>query len=269
MRIKNAVLVSLILMASQAGFGQTFLMQTPAEGRPAFGARLMRPYFADADIDLSTLSGALDFFVNVPVGRQINLVGRFAFNNVSIKGAGRESGVGDLYVGLQSRHGEGSGLSASGGVYLPTATEHLAARAIGLLSNLYEFPRSLPHVLTLYTNVAYHYRPRGILLASIEAGPTFSIPTGENRGDAELLVHYGGALGVKVGALGISGELLGVAVITEDVENFGDRFNHFVDLGIQLVKGEARPALFYQIPLDDEFAEIDGVLGIKVELIAP
>ena len=62
-------------------------------------------------------------------------------------------------------------------------------------------------------------------------------------------------------------ELLGVAIVSEDVEDFGDRFINILDFGAQWEETIVTPKIYYKIYLRKEFREfIDGVLGIGVNI---
>ena len=62
-------------------------------------------------------------------------------------------------------------------------------------------------------------------------------------------------------------ELIGLAIITEDVDDFNDRFLHTLVFGGQWNAGTIKPGLFYKIYLKDELSDlVDGVLGIKLDV---
>jgi hypothetical protein len=61
-------------------------------------------------------------------------------------------------------------------------------------------------------------------------------------------------------------ELLGIFIVTEDVDDFGDRFTHSLAFGAQLTVGQVRPGLFFVLPLENDLsAFLDGTLGLKVD----
>jgi len=60
--------------------------------------------------------------------------------------------------------------------------------------------------------------------------------------------------------------IVGLAVITEEADEFGDRFTHSLVFGSQWTEGIVKPGIFYQIYLDEDMEEVvDGVFGIKIE----
>jgi hypothetical protein len=209
-------------------------------------------------------------WLNAPVGgSRVNIVGALPFNAFSAEGVDGESGIGNIYLGAQARLGNAAdnGMNISLGVFLPTASEKKEnAHEIGLLTNFHELQRSLPDVLTIYGNFAYHYRQINRGMFGFEIGPQLLVPTGELSGGAELFGHYGLAGGFPLANVAFFAELLGVFIISEDVEDFGDRFSHSLALGAQLTMGQVRPGLFYMLPLDDDLNNIiDGTLGLKVD----
>jgi hypothetical protein len=261
----------LLVLSSQSLPAQTFLLQTPPEEKANVGIRFMRPNFAE-DSGLSTFSGTYDLYVNVPVGAKLNLVGSLPFSNVDTdRDAGEsESDIGNLYIGLQARGGSSSThrTNVSVGVFLPTAPDdNFSTFILGLLTNFYELQRSIPNTLTLYGNFAYRYHQTNGALFGLELGPQFFIPTGDDEGDVEIFAHYGLAGGFQASHVAVVAELLGLGILSEDVEDFGDRFTHAVAFGAQLTGLPVRPGIFYQIYLDKDLNEdIDGVLGIKIEV---
>jgi hypothetical protein len=268
-RFAAAVAGFLVMLSVQTLVAQTFLFQSQAENRTKAGLRFLRPNFA-GNSQLSTFSGTYDLWVNAPIGgSRLNLVGAVPFNAFSAEGVDGESGIGNIYLGAQTRLGNSAdmGMNISLGVYLPTASEKKEdAHFLGLVANFHELQRSLPEVLTIYGNFAYHYRQINRGMFSFEIGPQLLVPTGDLSGDAELFGHYGFAGGFPLANVAFFAELLGVFIISEDVEDFGDRFNYSLALGAHLTSAQIRPGLFYVLPLDQYFNNpLDGTLGLKVD----
>src|SRR5574341_1181816 len=261
-----------VILSVQALFAQTFLFQSEAENRAKVGLRFLRPNLA-GDSKLSTFSGTYDLWANAPVGgSRVNIVGAVPLNVFSAEGADGESGIGNIYLGAQARLGNYTdsadhGMDISLGVFLPTASEKdEIAHFLGLLTNLYELQRSFPDVLTIYGNFAYHYRQINRGMFGVEIGPQLLVSTGEFSGDTELFGHYGLAGGFPLANVAFFAELLGVFIVSESVDDFGDRFNHSLALGAQLTMGQVRPGLFYMLPLDKDVNDvIDGILGLKAD----
>jgi len=259
-----------IILLIESVLAQSFVMQTRVEDKTRIGLRFMRPNFS-GESGLSTFSGAYDLQVNIPVSSRLNLVGSVPFNTASGDDFDGESSIGNLYLGIQTRSATADkGSSFSLGVFVPTASDkEFLPLVVGLITNFYEFQRSVPNVLTVYTNFAYHNRRDNGPMFGLEIGPQFSIPT-ENGGDPELFAHYGVSGGFQFTNVALFAELLGMAIITEAVDGFGDRFSHSIDFGVQLTGYSVRPGIFYMIPLDEDLSEdLDGALGVKVDFMLP
>ncbi|UCH98170.1 MAG: transporter [Candidatus Aminicenantes bacterium] len=248
---------------------QWFLLQDSPTDKTKLGFRYLRPDFK-GDVSLSFLSGVYDLSVSIPTGSRLNIVGVFPFASMGVEGDESESGIGNIYIGLQHRLKSTveKGISLSLGVFLPTMSEDkLAVCLIGIFTNYYEFQKYMPNVLTIYGNLAYHHIKSEGLMLGLEIGPKLAIPT-KNGGDAELYAHYGLSGGYRTGGIAFKAELAGIAVITEEVDDFGDRFIHSLAFGLQWVRGSIRPGIFYKIYLKEEMKDIvSGVLGIKLDVL--
>lgn len=258
----------LLALSSQSLPAQTFLLQTPPEEKANVGLRFMRPNFK-RDSGLSNESGTYDLYVNVPVSAKLNLVGSLPFTNI-VTTEESESDIGNIYIGMQTRSSSASPhrTNVSAGAFLPTAPDdRFSIFFLSLLTNYYELQRSFPNTLTLYGNFAYRYQQNNGAMLGLELGPQFLIPTKGDGGDAEILAHYGLRGGFQASHVAVFAELLGLAFLSEEFEDFGDRFTHAVALGAQLTGLSVRPGIFYQIYLAEDLNEdIDGVLGVKVEI---
>jgi hypothetical protein len=257
--ILTGVLVSCV-------FAQTFLLQSVPKEKIQAGFCYMRPSFQSEYLDdLSILSGVYDLWLNVPVGNKLSLVGSIQIVNSKFGDRDTESGIGNLFFGLQSHSGFGKKNFSVGtfGLFLPTADSDISW--FGMLTDYYGFHKYWDETITLYGNYAFHrlFSQGGRL--GIEIGPTLLIPTEGKYRDTELFIHYGLAGGVHIRSFAVSAELLGQVLITEDVDEFGDRFVHSLNFGFSYVSKRISPGIFYKIYLDEDMSDtVDGVLGIKI-----
>jgi hypothetical protein len=272
----KAILLKAILTGLGVGLlfapisAQHFLLQNLPTNRSEFGLRFMRPNFSEDDGDLSLLSGVYDLNVSVPFGKDLAFIGSFPFSSYSAEDEDSESGIGNIYVGLQTRPSTSSTnkSSLSFGIFLPTASDELGSLILGVFSNHYEIQKYILDMLAVHGNFAFT-REYSNLLLSFEIGPNIFIPTKKER-EGELSAHYGFFGGVQLNQLILGVELTGVAVISEDVDKFEDRFIHAVGFGVHWTTGNFSPTLFYDIYLDEEYKEVvDGVLGVKVGIVLP
>ncbi len=266
----STTLISWVLMSLwfSAVSAQTFLFQSLPQDNAQVGLRYLRPFF-EGDDDLTVLSGVYDLSVSIPVGSKFHLVGSLPFSTFDSGNGSGESDIGDIYVGLQIQRKPSDERSSvtSLGVFLPTApSDGSEATFLGLFTNFYELQKYLPDVLTLYGNYAFRSSKPGGAIFGFEIGPNFLIPT-EDGGDSELFLHYGLTAGFQMTQLAIIGEFAGIAVITEDVDDFGDRLTHVLAFGAQWTGNRLRPGIFYKLYLDEDLSDsVDGVLGIKLDV---
>lgn len=249
---------------------QHFLLQNPPTNRSELGLRFMRPNFSEDDDHLSLLSAVYDLNISVPFGKDWAFIGSFPFSYFAAKGGDSESGIGNIYVGLQTRPPTASAnkSSLSFGIFLPTASDELAPLILGLFSNYYEMEKYIFDMLTVHGNFAFT-REHSNLLLSFEIGPNIIIPTKKER-EGELFAHYGCFVGAQLNPLILGVEVTGVAIISEDIDKFEDRFVHAVGFGAHWSMGNFRPTLFYNIYLYEEYKDVvDGVLGVKVGIVLP
>jgi len=261
---KTVIAIIFIGLLFNSLSAQNLLFQTMPKDKPQFGLRFMRPNF-DGDDDLSLLSGTYDLYFNIPVSPKLNLVGSLPYTIFSAKGEDSEGGIGSIYVGIQTKPmTENSSLSM--GVFLPTATDEFSPMLLGLYSNNYEFHKYISDMLTVYGNFSYSRTHSRGAIFGLEIGPNLFIPT-KGDGDVELFAHYGIFGGFKLTRVTFSAELEGLAIISEDIDDFEDRFNHSVAFGAQWIGSNIKPGVYYQIYLKEDFRDyVDGVLGIKVDV---
>jgi hypothetical protein len=83
----------------------------------------------------------------------------------------------------------------------------------------------------------------------------------------ELFIHYGISGGFKMTNVMLSAELGGLVFISEDIDDFEDRFVHSLAFGAQWTGSNIKPGIYYQIYLKEDFRDVvDGILGIKVDV---
>ena len=104
--------------------------------------------------------------VNVPVSSSLNFVGSVPFGYFSGEGES-ESGIGNIYVGIQSRNQieDNTGLCFSLGFFLPTTSENDdMVNFLSIFTNCYETHKYFPNTLTFYGNFTYNKKSaKGIL----------------------------------------------------------------------------------------------------------
>jgi hypothetical protein len=248
---------------------QTLNLQNIPSDKMQFGFSFSKPFYSD-DFDVSTLSGAFELSGNIPVSSRLNIIGNFPFINTSYDFGNykyERSGIGNIFIGIQTNPNtidNGKSIFIFG-LFLPTADEQAAFS--GLDINFYDIQKYIPNSVGLYFNYAYHKIINEGLNYGFEAGPNLLIPTEGENSETELFLHYGIHTGYQVNKLLLNVEFLGIAIISQDIDNFGDRLVHQLGFGAQWKEALITPKIFYRIYLREEMREIiDGVLGIGVSI---
>jgi len=272
-RMKVVIIGILIFLFSLAASAQSIILQDPPAPKPKLTFKYFQPHFKEAESPFTFLSGLYDLSLSIPVNAKLNVVGSVPFTTFAWKNSyyddEGESAFGNISLGLQyllKRTAE-QATAVHFGVYIPTAPEKDENPLIlGLLTNYYELPKFFPNVLTIYGGLSHHvFKANGWLL-NVELGPYFMIPT-KGGGDPELFIHYGLSGGYRVNPVDFNVEFSGIVILTEEADEFADRFVHMLGFGVQWNRGWIRPGIFYQIYLNKSYREtISGVIGIKLEI---
>jgi hypothetical protein len=270
-QMKSIIAGIFVFLLTFTVFGQTFLMENIPSIRTRLGFRYLRPEFKDG-ADLSTLSGVYDFSLSIRIGPRLNLVGSLPLSIVNIDGAENEGSIGNIYVGLQSRlkSSRQNVFSLSMGVFLPSMSEdNYSTSFVGIYSDYYEVQKFFPKLLTLYGNLAYHrIKPYGFLFG-FEVGPNIMIPTENDDGEeTEVYIHYGLSCGYRFDYIDIRAEFTGLGIVTEKLDDPGDRFIHALSFGILWNRSFLRPGVFYKIYFKKDMRDfISGVFGIRLDIM--
>jgi len=261
------------LLLLKTAFAQTFNLQSIPTNKSNFSLRFIHPKMKTIT-DLSTFSGVYEFSLNIPVSSKLNFVSSIPYITANyeldygfFKHKFDEGGAGNIFIGLQTNKEEINEKKSivSFGLFLPSADENISL--FGVYSDYCNFGKYFPNVLTLYFNYAYHnLKPNGFRFG-IEVSPNILIPTKDTGMESELYLRYGISTGYKAQQFLFNLELLGIAIISEDIETFEDRFVHSLNFGSAWIVDNIVPKIFYKIYLKDEISEIiDGVLGIGISI---
>jgi hypothetical protein len=270
-----AAWIALVLLSTFLS-AQTFIMEPPPEANLRVGLLYLRPdYAADVNqtIRMSTLSGSYDFYARIPMLRGLNMVISMPLIVKASDGESIASGIGNFYLGIRTRPDSiANNYSVfSVGLCLPTATSKRPVEFMGVFANFYKPQKALSDVLTLDGNFLYFKKQhRGIYLG-FEIGPQVFIPVKSGGGSTNLIGHYGICGGYRFTNFAVGGEILGLANVTDSFNSFGERFDHSVAFGAQLVEYPIRPALFYQFVISDQNTELaqdilNGIVAMRLEV---
>ena len=150
-------------------------------------------------------------------------------------------------------------------VLRPTADDDLGHLLYGVFTNTEEMFKYFPDAMTLTGNYAYINHDESGLRLGLQVGPDLLIPT-DDGGDTEFLMHYGLTAGYSGERFAALTELMGLMYVTEDFDEFSDRFAHSIDFGVSYVSPHFMPGVFYKIWLKEDLSDVvDGVFGVVLD----
>lgn len=267
------ILFFLILFAAPGILSaQTLELQTIPNNKKQFGFSFNKAFFTSYS-NISTLSGVYQLYTNIPVSSKLNIIGNipfiytsydinYSFANYSIS----KSGLGNIFIGLQAKPGITKNRRSifTFGLFLPTASENASLN--GTLTDYYYFSKYISNSIGLHFNYAYHYINNEGFNYGLELGPNLLIATKGNS-QTELFAHYGIIAGYQINKLLVNLEVIGVASVSEDIDNFGDRFINMLNIGLQQRGSTVKPKIFYKVFLRNEIRHnVDGVLGLGINV---
>lgn len=273
----NLLVASILALSAAADVSANLMLRRPASDTATIGIHLSHPEFEGSSYKIRTGSLELDF--RVPVSHSVAIAGQLPLGFSDRRGSTYDGTVlGNIGLGLEflpSRSGR-SRTSITFLAQLPTSAQFETgpsyegddeaakyyALFAGYSADLYDFARFQPYWWSLYGNISQQYNFTSGQLGG-ELGPTILMP--REGGDTELLMHYGVSGGLGTKTFLVTAELTGLFLVTEDTQEFSDRFDHFVALGIELPGVIGRPALFFQKALDEEFERLNGAFHLRVE----
>jgi len=278
------LLLSTLSLGGGAVSAQTFYLEPMPNDRPTVGLSFQKPNLP-GETNESFFSGTYDVYCQIPTSDDVGLRFLLPFTHVGysrtyyLPGYGdyytsgsSSSAIGNLYLGLYftSRPSETKRTVTSLGLHFPTANDKdYWVHDFGTLTDYYQARRTLYNAWIILANIAWRLEEREGAIAGFEIGPEAWIPEPSLDADPELLFHYGLSGGAGTHDFAFLAELTGLAIATESNIDFGDRFQHFLAFGFGLRNRVVRPTFWFQVPLHNDMeALINGVIGIKVEIVA-
>lgn len=274
---RPVVVCILMVLCCSPLFPQSFLFHSLPKDKPQLELRYMRTTNERFN-ELSTFSGIYDISLNVPISSKFNLVGSIpivaSYSTSSYySGTHGASVVGNIYLGIQTPSASTASKQSilSVGLFLPTAPTSYFSDNLGTSTNANDIHKYIQNTLTLHGNYTLYSLSIKNALFGFEIGPDIWFPAGDELfgngdRDVEFLAHYGIVCGLKQGNLTILTEVVGSAIISEDVEDFGERFFHAISFGIHYAALPVKPGLFYKMYLEEDWREYHGsVIGLKLE----
>jgi hypothetical protein len=270
----SSVLALIVLAASVSGSAaaQTYMFKSVPGETPQIGVRYLRPDFKHGS-EMSVFSGIYDFRADLPINARWSIDASVPWSRWSSDEEDvSDDYIGNIYAGMQYLRAEGDRtMVASFGAYLPTAEANLGHVLLGAITDNIGLFKYIPDAWTFYGNFAWFDLREGGVRLGFEAGPDLVVPTGDNDSDTEFFLHYGLIAGFRAEKFAATLELIGLMVVSEDYDDFGDRFVHALDLGVSYISPHLSPGVFYMIYLgndeNDWTSLVDGVLGVDVNFV--
>jgi hypothetical protein len=204
-------------------------------------------------------SGVYKMYGVFPLNSRLHLNAEIPFV-VARQGTESESGLGNIYIGLQETLGKRRRSNLSFGLYLPTiGSEKYIRQDIGNKADPYGFLHYADG-FSIRANLATNWiRPNGVM-AGFEIGPDVFIAT-DSYGGATAFLHFAAKAGYHFDAIAVWAEWNGITALPWGM-------NNILVFGGQLSRSRFRPGIFYGIYLDRSFKErISGLLEIKMEVL--
>jgi hypothetical protein len=233
--------------------------------------KYLRPFFAqDANVEMKTASGLYDIFMNMPVIKNYNLYINLPVIVRAYDPQTHGSGIGNVYLGLQSRPDSLDDIytSTAFGIFFPTINSSISAlNFLGIYASFQEPQKAMNDMLTPYVNyicvVGEHHRK----YIGFEIGPQLYIPITSSAGTVDLYAHYGLSAGRAISHFVFTAEILGLAGLTSSYDSFGKRFDHSIALAVSYERSDFRPTVFYQAVFNDQTNQIiNGIFGVNLSV---
>ena len=267
-RIATAVLAVLLLTALSAA-ATNDMFQVPPAGQAAVGLRFMRPSF-DIPVDLSTFSGMFDLYASVPMSPRWSLLLDLPYVRYAPDGYDSESAIGNMFLGVRFVDSLPNGSNAfTLGVAPPMADrDDAAVLLLSGVANYHEIYKYAVDYLTAYFAASLDRVMATGAFLDLEIGSMFMIYTGSGSADTEAYLRYAGSVGYRNELIELRGGIMGLFLMTEDMDEFTDKLWNDLMFKGSLVGGLFRPSIFYRLPLKEEIKEtLNGDLGVQVEFV--
>jgi hypothetical protein len=277
--LRTSMLLGLTFFAFNFLYSQTFDLQYIPKDKMQFGLSYNRTFYKNSSY-MSILTSVYQLYLDIPIDSKINLIGNIQY--ASTRGNSYSAnGPGNIFFGVQSdlSSDEASNNVITVGLYLPTASKD--ASYYRMISDYYYLSKSIPNSIGIYFNYAFHKLNAEGFSYGVEAGPDIIspisnkestspdiiFPTKLNAGTAEFFSHYGIITGYQVDQIALNLEFVGNVDISEDIQEFGDRFVNMLNVGVQWMGATVTSKIYYKIYLRNEIRQmVDGLLGIGVNL---
>jgi len=261
-------------------FTNSILMQDTDIHRSYIKLQFLHPEYETYDWgssytkEISSKSGSYNLMGSFPMGEnsaiQVTLPYHRMKETFKVEGFGEsftdkrsESGIGNIKLNVVKRLSKsyaGWQHYTSIGVNLPTASEEAPE---GALDNYYDIFSYLDEGVALRGSILNVKRIENISL-SVEFGPDFWIPAGENQSKNEFLAHYGiGVAFTPMTNLSVRGEWVGLGIVSES-DDFVCKWQHQLAIGARFQVGRLVPGFFWMKNMNDLDDVYDSAVGFEL-----
>ncbi|MFN8359721.1 MAG: hypothetical protein U0264_07380 [Candidatus Kapaibacterium sp.] len=254
--LRSAILL-FVTLSPLTMAAQTNLPLTNAENKTLLSFQYQHPFFKSTNYEFTALSGTYDLSLVAPVSPTLSIVGTLPYAAYSASTSYYSESFGalaNISIGLQQAFVPGTSI-LQGKVFLPTAPtdgDNVGAIYYGMFHRMYDIEQYIPNTLGMQVRYNYQKNFNGLLLGGLIGG-TALIPTGNNRGEMEVLARYGVSAGYENKDVRFVAEFIGVGILTE--ENFisDGKTEHFIAIGGQWTGGSVvKPKINIHLPLGSE-----------------
>lgn len=276
-KLKIALIILTISFPLNFNFAQTLGLENSPSDNIKIDFRFEKTTFNNSNFDYSNFSGTYNLSLNIPISSKFNLKSTIPVEHIKYTSKSSYSSrdrkvdqteIGNIFLGLQTNNEilNNRRTIFTFGVYLPTANDAISLH--GLFGNYYSFQSFMPNSWGVYINVMHEKISEQGFGYSIEAGPNVVIPSKESyNNDAEIFLHYGLSLSYQINKIMANLEITGIAVISEDYDDFSDRFLNNLNFGIQWKGARVVPRIYHRIYLREYLRDmIDGVWGFGLSV---
>jgi len=230
---------------------------------------IAKPFYDDAEEDFLTANWSLTG--RFPIGSSLHFIGELPYARIGFENGSTDessSTIGNLYAGIETHVTEANGAWFEVGVRVPTASNEEEATLTGTLvdADRWEAYGLLSEAWVLHSAAHWRSDPVGKVGVDLRVAPNLWLG-GELSDDTELFLVYGGQVlyhgpGARIGA-GITGRWLA----TEEGAGDGENSTQQIEAAADFLAGKVRPGVTLRLPLDDDFIDTGGVIGITLNVL--
>ena len=181
------------------------------------------------------------------------------------------SSLGNVFLGLQSRPAPGDRRTwTTFGLFMPTGDDDMGAFA-GVVADPTRPERFSPETMTLFGEYAWRHAAPGLTMQGAVGLQLQMVMLDDYAGDpGEMFLHYGQAVSWGTGDARLIAEFSGLMVVTEQPDEFGDRFLNNIALGLGWRLGRLTPTAYYRWPLNESVQNlVNSVFGLRLDYALP